>query len=455
MIQPVCSAGIMLKSNLPGRWESSFWMTTMAANAFDELKWRGLVYDSVEGVDDLLGREKVILYNGFDATADSLHIGHLVPLLALARLQRYGHHPIALAGGGTSMIGDPSGKATERQLLSAEIIEANVEAIKNQLAHFLDFEVQSNPARVINNADWLLSLPLVDFLRDTGKYFTVNYMVAKDSVKNRLEREEGISFTEFSYMLLQSYDFLYLHDHAGCKLQTGGSDQWGNITAGVELIRKVRGGGSAYGMVYPLITKADGTKFGKTESGAVWLSAARTSPYRFYQFWLNADDRDVVGFLKLFTFLPKDRMDELSAGVAEHPEQRAAQRVLAQEVTGMVHGPSALLRAEQASQALFGGDIAGLSGEDIQDIFADVPSSQYAKANLESEGANIVDLMVDNGFVKSKGEARRAIAEGGINLNNRRVNDPTCQVTTADLVDGHFLVLRRGKKTYHLVKVQG
>jgi tyrosyl-tRNA synthetase len=426
----------------------------MAANAFDELKWRGLVYDCVEGVDDLLARGKVTLYNGFDATADSLHIGSLVPLVALARLQRFGHHPIALAGGGTSMIGDPSGKAAERQLLSRETIEANVEAIQKQLAHFLDFEVKSNPARVINNADWLLTLPLVDFLRDTGKYFTVNYMVAKDSVKNRLEREEGISFTEFSYMLLQSYDFLYLHDHAGCKLQTGGSDQWGNITAGVELIRKVRGG-SAYGMVYPLITKADGTKFGKTESGAVWLSAARTSPYRFYQFWLNADDRDVMGFLKLFTFLPKDRVDELAAGVAERPERREAQRVLAQEVTGMVHGPSALARAEQASQALFGGDITGLSGEDIQDIFADVPSSQYAKANLDGIGTNIVDLMVDNGFVKSKGEARRAIAEGGINLNNRRVNDPARQVTTADLVDGHFLVLRRGKKTYHLVKVQG
>lgn len=425
----------------------------MANTAFEELKWRGLVYDCFEGVDELFGREKVTVYNGFDATADSLHVGHLVPLLALARLQRFGHHPIALAGGGTSMIGDPSGKATERQLLSREIIEANVEAIKGQLAHFLDFEVKSNPARLINNADWLMQLPLIEFLRDTGKYFTVNYMIAKDSVRNRIDREEGISFTEFSYMLLQSYDFLHLHDHEGCKLQTGGSDQWGNITAGVELIRKVRGGGQAYGMVYPLITKADGTKFGKTESGTVWLSAERTSPYRFFQFWLNADDRDVVNYLKYFTFLPEERIQELAAQVTERPEGREAQRVLAREMTGLLHGQSALGRAEQASQALFGGDITGLPGEDIQDIFAEVPSSEMPKAGLEGEGLNVVDLLSNTGFLKSKGEARRAIQEGGIYLNNRRVAESTQQVTTSDLLDGKFLLLRRGKKNYHLVKV--
>lgn len=425
----------------------------MAKNAFEELKWRGLVYDCFEGVDTLLEREKVTVYNGFDATADSLHVGHLVPLIALARLQRFGHHAIALAGGGTSMIGDPSGKAVERQLLSREQIESNVEAIKGQLAYFLDFEVKSNPARVINNADWLMKLHLVDFLRDTGKYFTVNYMIAKDSVRNRIDREEGISFTEFSYMLLQSYDFLYLHDNHGCKLQTGGSDQWGNITAGVELIRKVRGGGSAYGMVYPLITKSDGTKFGKTESGAVWLSAQRTSPYRFYQFWLNTDDRDVVPYLKLFTFLPQDQVEALAAAVVERPETREAQRVLAREMTGLVHGPTALDRAEQATQALFGGDITGLSGEDVQDIFAEVPSSELTRSSLEGEGLGVVDLLANSGFVKSKGEARRAIQEGGISLNNRRLSDPAQQVTTADLLDGHFLVLRRGKKNYHLVKI--
>ncbi|HEX9017718.1 MAG TPA: tyrosine--tRNA ligase [Anaerolineaceae bacterium] len=425
----------------------------MANNVFDELKWRGLVYDCFEGLDALLGREPVTVYNGFDATADSLHVGHLVPLIALARLQRYGHHPIALAGGGTSMIGDPSGKATERQLLSREQIEANVDSIKGQLAHFLDFEVKGNPARVLNNASWLMSLPLIDFLRDTGKYFTVNYMITKDSVRTRLEREDGISFTEFSYMLLQSYDFLHLHDAEGCKLQTGGSDQWGNITAGVDLIRKVRGGGSAYGMVYPLITKADGTKFGKSESGTVWLAAERTSPYRFFQFWLNTDDRDVINYLKYFTFLTQERIAALAATVSEHPEQREAQRVLAQEMTSIVHGTDALARAEQASQALFGGDITGLNGTDIQDIFAEVPSSQQPKSTLEGAGVNVVDLLVNSGFLKSKGETRRAIAEGGIYLNNQRVSEPLQQVTVGDLLDGKFLVLRRGKKNYHLIKV--
>jgi tyrosyl-tRNA synthetase len=426
----------------------------MATNAFEELKWRGLVYDHIAGVEELLTREKVTAYNGFDATADSLHVGHLVPLIALARLQRFGHHPIALAGGGTSLIGDPSGKATERLLLSTEQIEANVEAIKQQLAHFLDFQVKGNPARLLNNADWLTSLPLIEFLRDTGKYFTVNYMIAKDSVRNRIDREEGISFTEFSYMLLQSYDFLHLYDQEGCRLQTGGSDQWGNITAGVELIRRVRGGErQAYGLVYPLITKADGTKFGKTESGTVWLAPHRTSPYRFYQFWLNADDRDAVNYLKLFTFLPQERVAELTAALTEHPEQREVQRVLAQEMTATVHGPTALMRAEQATQALFGGDITGLSGEDIQDIFAEVPSSQLPKQELEGPGQGIVDLLANTGFLKSKGEARRAIAEGGIYLNNQRISDPAQTVTIEQALEGQFLILRRGRKNYHLVKV--
>jgi len=430
------------------------WKIGMATNVFDELKWRGLVYDCFEGVDELLGREPVTLYNGFDATADSLHVGSLVPLISLARLQRFGHHPIALAGGGTSMIGDPSGKVNERQLLPREQIEAYIDSIKKQMAHFLDFEVKTNPARLVNNADWLTTVPMIDFLRDVGKYFTVNYMIAKDSVRNRIEREEGISYTEFSYMLLQSYDFLYLHDRLGCKLQTGGSDQWGNITAGVELIRKVRGGGAAYGMVFPLITKADGTKFGKTESGTIWLSAERTSPYRFYQFWLNADDRDVINYLKFFTFLSRERIEELTAVTAERPEQREAQRVLAREMTELVHGPSALARAEQASQALFGGDIAGLPGEDIQDIFAEVPSSELPKTDLEGAGINIVDLLVNTSFLKSKGEARRAISEGGIYLNNQRIGEPNQQVSITNLLDGRFLVLRRGKKNYHLVKVR-
>jgi tyrosyl-tRNA synthetase len=426
----------------------------MATNAFEELKWRGLVYDCFDGVDELLATEKVTMYNGFDATADSLHVGHMVPLIALARLQRFGHHPIALAGGGTTMIGDPSGKATERQMLSREQVEANVESIKLQLAHFLDFEVKSNPARVINNADWLMSLPLVNFLRDIGKHFTINYMIAKDSVRNRIDREEGISFTEFSYMLLQSYDFLHLHDNEGCKLQTGGSDQWGNITAGVELIRKVRGGErQAYGLVYPLIVKADGTKFGKTETGTVWLSAERTSPYRFFQFWLNTDDRDVVNYLKLFTFLPQEEIQGLQEAVAGQPEQREAQRVLAREMTALVHGQTALEKSLLASQALFGGDITGLTGADIQDIFAEVPSSSMPKTDLEGQGLNIVDLLAQTGFVKSKGEARRAITEGGIYLNNQRISEVSQSVSTSNLVDGRFLILRRGRKNYHLVQI--
>ena len=425
----------------------------MSANIFDELKWRGLLYEYVDGVQDLLAQKPVTAYNGFDATADSLHVGHLVPLLALARLQRGGHYPIALAGGGTSMIGDPSGKAAERQLLNREQIEANVAEIKLQLAHFLDFEVKTNPARVINNADWLMTLNLIEFLRDTGKHFTVNYMMAKDSVKTRLDRDEGISFTEFSYMLLQSYDFLHLFETEGCELQTGGSDQWGNITAGVELIRRVHGK-PAFSIVYPLITKADGTKFGKTETGTIWLSPKRTSPYRFYQFWLNTDDRDVVKYLKLFTFLDQPTIQELENTVQTMPEQRQAQRRLAQEMTRTVHGESELAGAVQASQVLFGGELRGLPAEAIQDIFADVPSSSLLRAQLE-EGLPLVDLLVHSGLVSSKGEARRAVTEGGIYLNNQRVEDAAQKVTLKDASAGKFLVLRRGRKNYHLIKVTG
>jgi tyrosyl-tRNA synthetase len=423
----------------------------MISNAYDELAWRGMIFDQVEGVKELLGRERVTVYNGFDATADSLHIGHLVPLLALARLQRFGHKPIALAGGGTSMIGDPSGRATERQLLSREQIEANVDEIKGQLSQFLDFEAKENPARVMNNANWLLSLNLVEFLRDIGKHFTVNYMVSKDSVRTRIEREEGISFTEFSYMLLQSYDFLHLYEHENCLLQTGGSDQWGNITAGVELVRRVHLR-PVYAMVYPLITKADGTKFGKTEEGAVWLSPKRTSPYRFYQFWLNTDDRDVVSYLKFFTFLRDDEISELEQAVKERPEERTAQRRLAQEVTQTVHGPTALDQAEQAAKVLFGGEISGLSADAIQEIFAEVPSSEIPAEQLGGT-YSIVDLLTDSGLVKSKGEARRSIAEGGIYINNRRVSDASEAVEPAEAVEGRFIVLRRGRKNYHLVRI--
>ena len=425
----------------------------MAHGAFDEMKWRGLVYDSTENVPEMLSQPPITIYNGFDATADSLHVGHMVPLIALARLQRFGHIPIAVAGGGTSMIGDPSGRTAERQLLSRETIEANIEAIKAQLAHFLDFEIKSNPALLVNNADWLLSLNLVDFLRDVGKHFTVNYMISKDSVRMRLDREDGISFTEFSYMLLQSYDFLHLSDHFNCTLQTGGSDQWGNITAGVELIRRMRGK-PAGALVYPLITKADGTKFGKTESGAVWLSARRTSPYRFYQFWLNTDDRDVVSYLKFFTWLSEEEVRTLESAVQQKPEQREAQRRLAREMTRMVHDETALQKAEQASQALFGGEVTGLSGSEVADIFADVPSAEVSAAKLGGDGMPAVDFLVECQVVPSKGEARRAIEAGGIYMNNRRIADAAARVAPADVIDHQFIVLRRGRKNYWLIRIQ-
>jgi tyrosyl-tRNA synthetase len=427
-------------------------MSDEFANAFEEIEWRGLVYDFTEGTPDVLAREKVGVYIGFDPTADTLQAGNLVGMTLLARLQRYGHTPIALAGGGTGMIGDPSGKADERQLLTREQVEANVEAIKLQLARFLDFETRINPARVVNNADWLVPLSMMGFLRDVGKRFTINYMVAKDSVKSRLEREDGISYTEFSYMLLQAYDFLHLFDHEGCVVQAGGSDQWGNITAGVELIRRARGE-SAYGLVHPLITSADGVKLGKTERGTIWLDPKRTSPYRFYQFWLNQDDRDVIPYLKCFTWLTKSEIDELAHKLAERPERREAQRALAREMTRTLHGETALAKAEQASHVLFGGEITGLSAEDIQDVFADVPSSRILKQEFEAGEAEVVDLLETAGLARSKGEARRLIDGGGIYVNNVRVDDAARTVSLAESIEGRFLVLRKGKKNYHLVQI--
>jgi tyrosyl-tRNA synthetase len=424
----------------------------MLTNVYDELKWRGLVYDATEGVQDVLANEKVIVYNGFDVTADSLTVGHIVPLIALARLQRFGHHPILVAGGGTTMLGDPSGKTNERQLMPYHVIEANTEAIKIQLAHFLDFEVKSNPARLVNNADWLTKLNLIDFMRDIGKNFTVNYMLTKESVHTRLEREDGLSFTEFTYILLQSYDFLYLYDHFGCRLQTGGSDQWGNITAGTELIRRMRST-SAFGMVYPLLLNADGTKFGKTEAGAVWLSPERTSPYRFYQFWLNTGDHDVVNRLKIFTFLTEPEINNLAQAVKDLPEQREAQRTLARIMTSLVHGQTALERAEQASQALFGGEITGLSAVEISDIFSDVPSCELSKSQFEGRGLSVLDLLVVANISKSKGDARRSIQEGGIYLNNVRVSDASQSVDVNSVLEGEFIILRKGRKNYTLVRV--
>ncbi len=425
----------------------------MMENAFEELRWRGLIYDFTEGLPELLAEEKVTVYIGFDPTSSSLQVGNLLALMGLARLQRFGHTPIAVAGGGTGMIGDPSGKSSERQLLSFEEVAANVEAIQGQLARFLDFEVEANPARIVNNADWLRPLRFMDFLRDVGKHFSVNYMIAKESVRTRLDREEGISYTEFSYMLLQAYDFLHLFDHEGCTLQAGGSDQWGNITAGVELIRRMRGQ-RAYGLVYPLVTSSGGVKLGKTEAGTIWLDPERTSPYRYYQFWLNQDDADVINYLKYFTWLDREEIAELELQVAEHPERREAQRTLAEELTRMTHGEQALERAEQASRVLFGGEIAGLSAEEIRDIFADVPSSELPRAEFEGEGIAAVDLVVESDLVRSKGQARRLIDSGGIYVNNVRVSDTAARVTLEESVEGRFVVLRKGKKSYYLVQIR-
>lgn len=418
----------------------------------EELKWRGLLFDTTEGLEELFANEKLTTYIGFDPTGDSLHVGSLVPIMGLARLQRFGHPVIAMAGGGTGMIGDPSGKTHERQLLTAEQVQANVDAIKNQLASFLDFDNKETPAKLLNNGDWLLSLSMMEFLRDVGKHFTINYMIAKESVKSRIEREDGISYTEFSYMLLQGYDFLHLFDHHNCTVQAGGSDQWGNITTGMELVRRMRGK-KTHGIVFPLITKADGTKFGKTESGTIWLDPKKTSPYRFYQFWLNSDDRDVIKYLKYFTWLEKTEIENLENSLQERPEQREAQKVLAEEMTKIVHGEEALNRALSASKVLFGGDIEGLSAEDIEDIFADVPSSEIAVADLQGEGLGYIDLVASTSLAKSKGEARRSIQGNGIAVNNIKSADIDRMITLNDAVDDKFIVLRKGKKNYHLIKV--
>jgi tyrosyl-tRNA synthetase len=420
-------------------------------NVYDEFRWRGMLYDASEGLEEVLAKQKITAYIGFDPTAASLHVGSLLPIMGLVRLQQYGHTPIALVGGGTGMIGDPSGKTLERQLLSKEQIEHNLEGIREQLSHFLDFEARTNAAMLVNNADWLAPLSLVDFLRDTGKYFTVNYMLAKESVKRRYEQGEGISFTEFSYMLLQAYDFLVLYDRYDCILQMGGSDQWGNIVAGTELIRRLRGD-RGYGAVFPLVTTSGGIKFGKTEAGTIWLDPRLTSPFRFYQFWINTDDRDVVKYLKYFTMLNRQEIAELETSVVVAPEKREAQRRLAQEVTRMVHGEANLRKAIQASQVLFGGEITDLSAEDVLDIFAEVPSSAMPRALFEGEGLPLVDAVVASGFATSKGAARRLIEAGGIYVNNRRVTDVRAMIGLSDLIDGQYLVMRKGAREYHLIR---
>jgi len=442
-------------------------------NLFDELEWRGLVYGATEGAREALSEdaeEKITGYIGFDPTAASLHVGSLLPILGLARLQRLGHTPIALVGGGTGLIGDPSGKTQERQLLTPEKVEENLLGIRSQLERFLDFEARENPARLVNNGEWLTTVPLVEFLRDIGKHFTVNAMLAKESVKRRIEQEDGISFTEFSYMLLQAYDYLVLFDRFGCTFQMGGSDQWGNILMGADLIRRLRGDRSeaspsegqagkarplAHGVVFPLVTTSAGVKFGKTEAGTIWLDPRLTPPFRFYQFWLNTDDRDAIKYLKFFTWLTREEIQELELQFHEAPERREAQRRLAREVTLAVHGETGLARAETATRVLFGEEIAGLEPAEIEEVFADVPSSQVAASSLAGEGTPVADLLAASGLVPSKAEARRAIRGGGIYLNNLRVGEETRKVMAEDALGGRLLVLRKGRKDYHLIRIQG
>jgi len=421
-------------------------------NLFEELKWRDLVSDTTPELPEVLAKEKVTGYIGFDPSAASLHVGSLLPIMNLARLQRFGHTPIAIAGGGTGLIGDPSGKTQERQLLTHEEVEHNLEGIKEQLSRFLDFNSPANPARIVNNAEWLAPISMMEFLRDVGKYFTVNYLLAKEAIRRRLESDDGLSFTEFSYPLLQSYDFLMLFDRYNCTLQMGGSDQWGNILSGIDLIRRLRGA-KAHGLVSPLVTTSGGVKFGKTEAGAVWLDAKLTSPYRFYQFWINTDDRDVIPYLKFFTFLTEAEVNEFAESVRVEPHTRTAQRELARYVTELVHGPTALEAALRATEILFGKEMSGLSAQDIQDIFADVPSTELQKSRLDGDARTITDMLVISGVASSKGEAKRLIEGGGVCLNNRRVAEARQPVTVAEFIEGQILVLRKGARHYHVLRL--
>ncbi|MEI8051450.1 MAG: tyrosine--tRNA ligase [Actinomycetes bacterium] len=424
----------------------------------EDLRARGLVHQVTdEGLFDQLDAGGVTLYAGFDPTADSLHVGHLLQVCTLRRLQIGGNRPIALAGGGTGMIGDPGGKSEERPLLSLDEIASNVASIRGQLSRFLDFDESAgrSQALLLDNAAWLGELSLLEFLRDTGKHFTVNQMVAKESVKSRLERpDQGISFTEFSYMLLQAYDFARLHEDHGCTLQVGGSDQWGNITMGIELVRK-RTGAHAFGLTSPLVTKADGTKFGKSEGGTdrVWLDAARTSPYRLYQFLLQAEDAVVGSYLRFFTFLDLEEIDVLDRQTAEEPHLRASQRALAASVIDLVHGEAERKRAEEASRALFSGAVASLDEATLLDVASEVPSTVLSAEGLAGRPL-VIDVVAGTDLVASKGEARRAIEQGGIFVNDVPRLGLDATLGPDDLLHGRYLVLRKGKRSYHLISVQ-
>src|SRR2546426_5297829 len=410
-------------------------------NILEELEGRGLIADCTDRneLNKKAGSSHLALYCGFDPSAESLHVGNLVPLLALRRFQLAGHHPIAVAGGATGSIGDPSGKTVERQLLTTEMIATNIVSVKEQLRRLLDFETKTNPARLVDNASWTANVSFLNFLRDIGKHFSVNQMVAKESVRARMEdREAGISYTEFSYMLLQAFDFYVLCRDYQCELQIGGSDQWGNITAGIDLCRK-KIGRQVFGLTLPLITNADGTKFGKTEAGAVWLDVRRTSVYKFYQFWIRTDDRDVLLYLKYFTFLPREEIEALARQHAGKPEGRAAHKALAKAVTDLVHGPGATAEAIRASEILFGGGLDGIAESTFNEIVGEVPTKQTEKAKLDGSGWPLVEVLVQSGLCPSKGQARKDIEGGGVYLNNVREGNVNRAVTNADLLFGKHL----------------
>ncbi|MCE5126380.1 tyrosine--tRNA ligase [Staphylococcus aureus] len=414
----------------------------------EDLKWRGLIYQQTDeqGIEDLLNKEQVTLYCGADPTADSLHIGHLLPFLTLRRFQEHGHRPIVLIGGGTGMIGDPSGKSEERVLQTEEQVDKNIEGISKQMHNIFEFGTDHG-AVLVNNRDWLGQISLISFLRDYGKHVGVNYMLGKDSIQSRLEH--GISYTEFTYTILQAIDFGHLNRELNCKIQVGGSDQWGNITSGIELMRRMYGQTDAYGLTIPLVTKSDGKKFGKSESGAVWLDAEKTSPYEFYQFWINQSDEDVIKFLKYFTFLGKEEIDRLEQSKNEAPHLREAQKTLAEEVTKFIHGEDALNDAIRISQALFSGDLKSLSAKELKDGFKDVP-----QVTLSNNTTNIVEVLIETGISPSKRQAREDVNNGAIYINGERQQDVSYALAPEDKIDGEFTIIRRGKKKYFMVNYQ-
>lgn len=428
--------------------------TRPTSDIYAELSWRGLIHQTTDDahLSRALNEKRWTVYIGFDPTADSLHVGHLVALMVLRRFQKAGHRPIALIGGATGMIGDPSGKSEERKLLSVEALQANIAGMQPQMERFLDFDAAPNAAMLVNNYDWMGKFGYLEFLRDVGKHFPVNVMLTKDSVRARLERTDiGLSYTEFSYMLLQAYDFVNLHQQYGCQLQAGGSDQWGNITAGIDLARRLHGA-QLYGFTCPLLTKSDGTKMGKTESGALWLSPEKTSPYRFYQYWINLDDADVGRCLRFFTDLGQEEVEAVLAAHQADPAQRGAQRRLAAELTRLVHGDEGLQTAQRATEIFFGAEIAALSDAQLAGIFADVPSSEMPRARLEGDGLPMIDALVESGLSKSKGDARRLIMQGGAYVNNRRIDTAECRLGLDRLAGETTMVLRAGKKNYAILR---